>query len=209
VWDEGCGIEEADLKRIFLPFEQSLIHTHQGTGLGLPIAKKLVELHGGSISVSSRPGSGSRFTVIMPGRIPRPDVEPVIMADIEEEAFISNKSVLLVDENEALSDLVQSVLQSYGFNVTVLRNGDEALDRISGEASFDLVIMDIGNPSGGGDVIRRIKEKINPGVPVIALTGYAMKGDREKFLDIGFDDYMAKPFKIDAFVHKIKSTILN
>ncbi|MBN1531441.1 MAG: response regulator [Spirochaetes bacterium] len=209
VWDEGCGIEEGDLNRIFIPFEQAQRHTHQGTGLGLPIAKKLVELHGGTIAVSSQPGMGSRFTVIIPGRIPRPDFEVAALSDREEEPFVANKRVLLVDDNEALSELVQSLLQSYGFTVTALRSGNEVLEQLSTEPGFDLVIMDIGNPAGGDDIIRRIKERIKPGVPVIALTGYAMKGDRERFLDIGFDDYMSKPFRIDALMSKIRSTLLN
>lgn len=206
VWDEGIGIDVGDRERIFEPFEQlSRGHEDHGTGLGLTIVKNLVELHGGTVSVESEVGKGSRFTVLMPGRQPekravareggvREAEEPR-----EEMPDMAGRTVLVVDDSPANSALMQRILSALGCTVLLAGSGEEAL-AVAGHSSCDAVFMDIHLPGmNGTEAMRRMRET-GVRAPVVALTAYAMKGDRERFLADGFDGYIAKPIRISEIV---------
>ena len=206
VWDEGIGIPLADRERIFEPFEQLRKgHGEHGTGLGLTIVKNLVELHGGAVSVESEEGKGSRFTVRLPGR--RPDQRAVSREAQLKEAEepreeIPNfgaRTVLVVDDSPANSALMQRILSALGCTVLLAGSGEEAL-AVAGHSSCDAVFMDIHLPGMNGiEAMRRMREA-GVRAPVVALTAYAMKGDRERFLADGFDGYIAKPVRISEIV---------
>jgi PAS domain S-box-containing protein len=206
VWDEGIGIDVEDQERIFEPFEQLRKgHEGQGTGLGLTIVKNLVELHGGAVSIKSEVGRGSRFTIRLPGR--RPEKRAVSRASRfrendeprEEMPDLAGRTVLVVDDSPANSALMQRILSALGCTVLLAGSGEEAL-AVAGHSSCDAVFMDIHLPGmNGTEAMKRIREA-GLRTPVVALTAYAMKGDRERFLADGFDGYIAKPIRISEIV---------
>jgi len=205
VWDEGIGIPAEDLERIFEPFEQLRRgHEGHGTGLGLTIVKNLVELHNGAVTIQSEVGSGSRFTVRLPGRRPaekKAEASVPSFADdtLEELPDLSGKTVLVVDDSPANSALMQRILSAFGCRVLLAATGEEAL-AVAAHASYDVVFMDIHLPGmNGTEAMRRIREA-GLKAPVVALTAYAMKGDRERFLADGFDGYIAKPVRISEII---------
>jgi PAS domain S-box-containing protein len=206
VWDEGIGIGAEDRERIFEPFEQlRKEHEDRGTGLGLTIVRNLVELHGGSVSVESAVGAGSRFTIRLPGRLPEKRLTPrTAGAETEEEPReqfpdLAGRTVLVVDDSPANSALMQRILSALGCAVLLAGSGEEAL-AVAGHSICDAVFMDIHLPGmNGTEAMRRMRDA-GMRAPVAALTAYAMKGDRERFLAEGFDGYIAKPLRISEIV---------
>jgi PAS domain S-box-containing protein len=206
VWDEGIGIPGADLERIFNPFEQ--VRNIKGTGLGLAIVKRIVTLHGGTVGVISNPGSGSRFTVRLPGLNPA----SIVSEETEELKSGSTQTVskiretiLVVEDNSLNQELIRSVLEAAHFRILVASSGEEALNLCSG-ANFDLVLMDIQLPGINGiETMEQMRARLTQHIPFIALTSYAMKGDREKYLGMGFDNYLSKPLDIDLLLRTIEA----
>jgi PAS domain S-box-containing protein len=204
VWDEGIGIPATDLVRIFEPYSRaSGRHGVEGTGLGLAIVKRLVELHGGGVSVQSEVGKGSRFTVRLPGLRALPVKAPVPAAHAgspsDEIPDLSGKTAMVVDDSPANRALMERILSAFGCTVLLAGSGEEALE-IAGRSTYDLVFMDIQLPGINGiEAMRRMRAAGSRG-PVIALTAYAMKGDAERFLAEGFDGFIAKPVRISEVV---------
>jgi hypothetical protein len=201
VWDQGVGIPPGELERIFDPFEQvngGRKDKPPGTGLGLAITRNLIEMHGGKLTVESREGEGSRFTLELPGRVEsrKEEVEPeepVVAVSTQKK----KGRVLVVDDDRTNLHLMKNILEKRGFKVVLLEDGSGVTRRLKQEP-FDCVFMDIQMP--GKDGIEALQEirKENMAVPVVALTAYAMKGDREKFLDYGFSSYISKPVQIQS-----------
>jgi hypothetical protein len=206
VWDEGIGIDLADRERIFEPFEQLRKgHEGHGTGLGLTIVKNLVELHGGAVSVQSEVGKGSRFTIRLPGRLPEKRILPREATATEPEEpreqlpDLTGLTVLVVEDSPANSALMQRILSALGCTVLLAGSGEEALG-VAGHCSCNAVFMDIHLPGiSGTEAMLRMREA-GVRAPVVALTAYAMKGDRERFLADGFNGYIAKPVRISEIV---------
>ncbi len=197
VTDSGIGIPEDKLEIIFRAFEQQAIgyqRKNQGAGLGLAICKKLLELMGGSMTVESQEDIGSTFHCCLPFQMTQESLmgEPSVTGVKERKA-----SILLV-ENDVVSQIaVQKYIQGMGLSTKVANNGQEALDALS-QGAFDLILMDIQMPVLDGvsatQAIRQGKAgKDNADIPIIALTAYAMAGDKEKFIAFGFDGYLSKP----------------
>lgn len=203
VWDQGRGISREDQQRVFEPFEQILNGqggAEGGTGLGLAISKKLVELHGGSIHLSSEPGEGSRFVVIFPGRVPeeqRVEKDAPGIADQSEKMSRTSLKILVAEDNENNRHLIEAALTIRGYQLQFAHTGEEAVEKAARE-SFDVILMDIRLPGiSGSEAMKRIKRNYSKPIPVIAVTAFAMKGDRQKYLDEGFDAYVSKPIAID------------
>ncbi len=209
VWDTGIGIAEKDLPRLFKPFTQldsRLAREFPGTGLGLTLVRRMVELHGGSVEVESRKGEGSRFTFTLPCAGPdawrpaRPGAQdsPSDPAPVRPDRGGTGRregaEVLLAEDDEDSASMVTRVLEARGYKVSRARTGDEAV-AMAAAARHDVLIMDIQLPGLDGlEAIGRIREAGGGrSVPVLALTALAMTGDRERILAAGADAYLSKP----------------
>ncbi len=205
VADTGPGIAPEQQELIFESFPQadaSFPNPYQGVGLGLAICRELRALRGGSIWVESTPGQGSTVSFTarlgLAGETARPEPPPLPRAPGET----ATARVLLAEDNPVNRHVFQEFLTAQGYQVFVAENGEEALDALSREA-FDLVLMDVQMPVLDGlEAVRRLRAgecgTDAARLPVIALTAYAMSGDRERFLEAGMTDYLAKPVSLDA-----------
>jgi CheY-like chemotaxis protein/anti-sigma regulatory factor (Ser/Thr protein kinase) len=222
VWDTGIGIANDDLARLFQPFVQldsRLARQYSGTGLGLALVYRMVEMHGGSVTVASEPGAGSRFTVSLPWRSTDGAVEPDRSAPTQElttgdraaqeqASALANSAILLAEDNEASIATISDYLGLRGYQVMVARNGAEAVARAS-ELQPALILMDIQMPGMDGiEATRRIRAQGSlMSIPIIALTALAMPGDRERCLEAGADDYLSKPVSLKGLAAAIETLL--
>ena len=206
VRDTGIGIPEArhrDLFQIFTQLEPTRCKRHGGTGLGLAICRRLVELMGGTIQVSSREGEGSLFVFtvsLRPAREAQPRTDPV--SDVQNSVGnFAGLRVLLAEDNQVNRLFLRHFLLEAGCAVQCVGTGAEALENLAAHPA-DLVLMDIQMPEmDGQEATRRIRQgevgETMRAVPVVALTAYSMKGDRERFLSAGLNDYVSKPVDVE------------
>ena len=201
VSDTGIGIKPENIDKLFTKFERLQIEKSssvEGTGLGLAITKKLVELMGGKIVVQSIYGKGSRFTVSVDQRI----VDKVSLEDTKKKINTAidcgGKKILVVDDNELNLKVAARLLKNYNLVIDTANSGQEAIDKIHLDNSYALVLMDDMMPRlSGVETLKKLKENPNFNIPTVALTANAISGMREKYLDDGFDDYLAKPINKD------------
>ena len=215
VKDTGIGIENEIKEKIFERFRQAenaIARTYGGTGLGLAIAKGYVELLNGKIWVDSEVGKGSTFSF----RIPRNNGKSYLKTlendntDILEPIINFKDAAILVAEDEEINfQYMKRVLNGVGITKVIrARNGKEAIDSINNIGSVNLIMMDLKMPViNGFEAARKIKS-INPKIPIIAQTALAIQGDREKALDAGCDDYIAKPINLDDLLDLLKKYII-
>ena len=205
VTDTGAGIAPEFLPHVFDRFrqaDQTFTRAHGGLGLGLAIVKHLVEMHGGEAKASSDgPGQGSTFEIRLPiatrthvrrrVHLPAPATD-----DVMPTIDLSERFVLLVDDDEATRELMSTILAQSGARVTAVDSARAAMSQIDVEVPA-LIIADIGMPGEDGlSMMRRIRSrhaKAGAGVPAIALSAYARAEDRQAALDAGFDDFLTKP----------------
>ena len=205
VEDTGCGIREEDLEKIFEDFRQvdsKRNRSVEGTGLGLAIVKHLIELMGGSINVESVYGEGTAVSITIPQKIvdPRPiaEVRESPLAEPERaEAFTApGVKVLVVDDNLINRKVARGFLKSYAFDLTEAESGPEAIELVR-QNRYDIIFMDHMMPVMDGieaaEIIRRDCGENGTAPAIIALTANAMSGMRERFLERGFQDFIAKP----------------
>ena len=199
VKDTGKGIKQENVNRLFNKFDRLDVErntTIEGTGLGLAITKNLVEMMGGKINVQSTFGEGSIFMVQIPQRISKlnaPTKDPIELLDVEPN--YGPKKVLLVDDNKLNIKVAKRALAGFDFQITECANGQEVLEKVVEGNEFDLILLDIMMPvMGGEETMQKLKEKPLFAIPTIALTADAVDGAREKYLSLGFSDYLAKPF---------------
>ena len=213
VKDTGIGIPTDLQEHIFEPFVQGGIHTHRGAGLGLAISRSLAGLMGGTIRLESRPGVGSTFHLLIPLKVkaenlsekPLPEAGPLQWSG-------PALKILLAEDNPINSQFMKTVLENMGHVVTHAVNGKVALDDLKAN-SFELVLMDIEMPVMNGvdalGALRHLESFGGKPMKVIAMTAYALMGDKEKYLKMGFDGYVSKPFKtkelIDEMVRVVPS----
>ena len=199
--DTGIGMAEAFQKRIFEPFAQEHAGSRTkfaGTGLGMPITKKLVEKMGGTISFESKEGTGTTFVIRIPFRI---DTDRKDRTETEEkmETSIQGRHVLLTEDNELNMEIAEFVLQNEGTVVTKVWNGQEAVDifRKSRPGEFDVILMDIMMPVMNGyeaaKMIRSLDREDAKVIPIIAMTANAFTEDRMRAKEAGMDEHIAKP----------------
>jgi PAS domain S-box-containing protein len=200
VEDTGPGIPEEIMGEIFEPFTQAegvYVRKHQGAGLGLAIVRKLVRLMGGEIGVESVPGFGSAFVFSLPFG-PRRQAFGAETLDTQENEVSSGLRLLVAEDDYGNAFFLRRILEKDGHFVDTVVNGREALKMLC-ENQYDAVLMDIQMPVMDGlEATRTLRSWKGPAasVPVIALTAYAMVGDREKFLAQGMDGYIPKPVSI-------------
>ena len=207
VEDSGIGIPPEKLEAVFDRFNQASSDTtrkYGGTGLGLSISKSLVAMQGGTITVESEPGKGSKFSVVLPFDIPV--AHPIYKAPSGKRSGtlpLPALHILLVEDNDLNQKLAKKVLGDFGFQVTVASNGLLAVDFLQ-QQDVDLVLMDLQMPEMDGyQATRAIRKHLNKSVPIIAMTAHSLVGEKEKCLAEGMNDYMAKPFKPEELHHKI------
>ncbi|MCW3108155.1 MAG: domain S-box protein [Segetibacter sp.] len=205
VSDSGIGIEQNSLEAIFNTFQQAssdISRKYGGTGLGLPITKRLIELQGGEITVESNPGIGSVFTFSLPYSLPKNTPAPVTVISQNqkhitptEKKDYSGKHVLIAEDNEINQDVLAATLKQYKLTFTIANNGKEAVELIETGKHFDLVFMDLRMPvMNGFQATAYIREKLQLQIPIVILTASVLRNEREKCLSIGANDYMSKPF---------------
>lgn len=191
VWDEGKGIPDDKFHDIFLPFEQlkkNYTDISGGIGIGLTLVKRIVDLHGGKISVKSRINEGTSFTIHLDGYVSSAITDNPIDTETEKE---KEERVLIVDDDTITTTLISKILTMNTIQYACCESGEEALYELS-ENSYSVILMDI-QLSGLDGILTMKAIKSQYEVPIIAQTAYAMKGDKEKLLEEGFDDYIAKP----------------
>jgi PAS domain S-box-containing protein len=212
VVDTGIGISAAAQRHIFEAFGQadgSTTRKYGGTGLGLTISARLVEMMGGRLGVRSEPGAGSSFSFSLPFGIAAPPVEarsaaqPVGAqpAGAQPHAAGAALRILVVEDHPFNQMLITTLLGKLGHHVELAEDGQSALDRLARER-FDLVLMDMQMPVMDGlEAARRFRATETQGhTPIVALTANAMEGDRERCLAAGMDDYLSKPLQRPALL---------
>ena len=218
VRDTGIGIAKELHGKIFEDFELAehyLTKRVSGAGLGLSIAKHLVQLLGGRIWVKSAPGKGSTFYFAAPFSLPDFECrdESVVYAS-EDPVFSPEEYTVLLVEDERINRLTTGrALSRLGYKVLEAVNGQEALQTLSREQA-DIILMDIQMPVMDGiECTHHIRHGEVPGlskrIPVVALTAYASEKDRERFLRLGMNDYLAKPHSIDQLAEVLEANLKN
>ncbi len=204
VSDTGIGISKEDIKKLFISFSQvdgSITRKYGGTGLGLVISKRIVEMMGGDIWLESEPGRGSvfYFTCELVKQNVR-EYKKEYHKDNNKIKVNRKLQVLIVEDDEVNQMVLSKAIKRKGHLVSTANNGVEALNLIK-EKKFDLILMDIQMPEMDGirttKKIREMEKGTRKHVPIIAITAHALKGDREKFLLSGMDRYIAKPINFE------------
>ncbi|MCI8417666.1 MAG: response regulator [Lachnospiraceae bacterium] len=216
VEDNGIGISPEFLQRIFDPFERVQNTTQsgiQGTGLGLTIAKNMVETMGGSIQVESTPGKGSCFTVIFDFRLLSQHLSPTSHMTQAVLQLVGSRKLLLVDDNEINVEIESELLEDLGFTVDTAANGRIALDMLvaSPPHTYALILMDIQMPvMNGYEATRAIRGLETPSlssIPIIALSSNAFEEDRQMSRESGMNAHIPKPVNIPELLDLMEKTI--
>ena len=218
VKDTGMGIAPDKHESIFFSFTQvdgSHTRKHGGTGLGLTITKELAGLLGGDLSFTSEVGAGSVFSLVIPAGLDRksstlPGGDERPEESVSQSQPIDNVTfsgrVLVAEDEEGSQILAEKILKRFGLEVVIAENGKEAIEKALRE-SYDLILMDIQMPVlDGYEAVRKLRRE-GITTPIIALTAYAMPGDKEKCLAAGCDAYISKPFELKELRKVLTSQI--
>lgn len=209
VSDTGIGISPTNLEKLFNAFQQvdnSTSKNYGGTGLGLAISREFCKMMDGDIGVESEEGKGSTFWFTI--KLAIGDSSLAAKTKKDENLSISgtlhsvHARVLLVDDNATNRKVASQILMKAGCEVLMASSGQEAIDILQKDVHFDLVLMDIQMPEMDGmETTRRLKSlNLAALPPIVAMTAYAMKEDRERFLAAGMDDYLAKPIRAQQII---------
>lgn len=214
VSDTGIGISEEEANRLFAPFTQvdgTISRKYGGTGLGLAIGKRLVELLGGTIGCESKKGVGSTFWFILSFKKSNED-NCQNLQDVDSYLINRDCKILVVEDQPTMQDLLRRQFDSLQIFTDIVSSAEDGLEQLASKA-YSLVLMDCHLPKMTGfDAARIIRdqEKIDPSgkrIPIIAMTAGAMKGDREKCLESGMDDYLSKPYTLDELCDKLRKWV--
>jgi CheY-like chemotaxis protein/HPt (histidine-containing phosphotransfer) domain-containing protein len=212
VSDTGVGISESDLKILFNSFQQldnSTTKVHGGTGLGLAISREICKLMDGDVGVESTVGVGSTFWFTINLKV---GDRAFAIKHKEDKTFeISGKlselrpTILLVDDNATNRKVASQILVKSGCQVDSVSSGKEAILKLQTDVTYDLVLMDIQMPEMDGmETTKQLKDlNIIDLPPIIAMTAYAMKEDRDRFMAVGMDDYLAKPIRAQSLIEMV------
>ncbi|MBN1487339.1 MAG: PAS domain S-box protein [Anaerolineae bacterium] len=207
IWDTGIGIKEGDMSRLFQTFVQldsRLSRQYEGTGLGLSLAQKLIDMHGGSIAVESEEGGGSHFTVSLPWQLElqTPAANSGAAADTGSPELLldTGPTVLLAEDNETILTLFRQYLTRLGYQVIVAQDSVEAIQR-GRENVPCLILVDLQMPKMPGlELVQQIRTLKSLGaVPLIAMTAIDLPGDRQQILEAGATAYIRKPISLIRF----------
>jgi PAS domain S-box-containing protein len=215
VRDTGIGIPLDRQQEVFEPFTQvdrSYVRRHQGAGLGLAIVRRIVSLLDGELSIDSIEDQGTTVRAVFPLKVPGTG-RTRIAADKTSKSKQADRGLqVLLVEDEAINRITMArMLEKSGYSVATANDGHEGLLRAA-ERAFDIILMDIQMPEMDGiEATRRIRSGkangVDPAVPIIALTAYAMSGDRERFLEAGMDSYVSKPVELEVLRQVMDSVL--
>lgn len=209
VKDEGIGISNEAISRIFENFVQedtSSTRQHEGSGLGLSIAKGIIGLLGGTIRVESTKGMGSSFYFTIPID---PNQDAVTKPETESPLPIQSQQplILIAEDDESGFMFLENILTKRNLQLLRAKNGLEAVELCRQHSEIALVLMDLKMPlMDGYEATRQIKT-FRTSLPIIAITAFAMSGDERKALEAGCDDYLAKPLKINVLMKKLEKIL--
>jgi len=204
ITDTGVGMDEKTKERIFEPFFTTK-EMGRGAGLGLASAYGIIKGHGGMIAVISDKGQGTTFNIYLPAL----RKEPIKQEQLARETAQGQETILLVDDEKIIVDVVGSMITGLGYQLMIARSGEEAVELFRADPGrIDLVIMDMVMPGmGGGKAIDLIKT-INPQARVILASGYSLEGEAEKIIDRGGAQLLLqKPFMIADLSKKIRQVL--
>ncbi len=206
VTDTGIGMDEQIRSKIFEPFF-STKERSRGTGLGLSVVYGIVNTHHGIIDVASEHGKGATFSLYFP--IPQ-SVTPTFMAEEQKKPEVpgGTETILVVEDEELLLELVQSLLESKGYNILIAKNGKEAVEIYRDRKDhIDLVLTDLGLPKlGGWEASLQIKA-INPKVKVVVATGYLDPAQKQEMMETGIEEFVQKPYLATELTAKIREML--
>ena len=212
VEDTGRGIKKESIEKLFTKFERldERNSTIEGTGLGLAITKKLLDMMGGKINVNSTYGKGSIFMVQIPQKISKM-TKPKDSKSSENKSYredYKGMRVLVVDDNQLNIKVAERALSGLNFEIDSCLSGQECIDKIKNGEKYDVILLDIMMPEMSGETTFIELKKIDEfNIPVVALTADAVSGAKEKYLEEGFDGYIAKPFTRDQIKEKLDKII--
>ncbi len=204
VSDTGIGIPDEKIDQICTPFMQvaeDFMRTYQGAGLGLAISLRLIDAMGGTLTFDSTEGEGTSVYLVLPFSTPEQPARSVMATRPPSVNSSPSLRLLLVEDDEVCRVAARLTLEKMGHQVVTTNNGGEALDALRG-SSFDCVLMDVQmDVLSGIEATRRIRSGafgvLDTQIPIIAMTAFAMIGDRERFLEAGMNDYIAKPVHVE------------
>ena len=208
VEDTGIGIKKESISRLFDKFDRLDVErntTIEGTGLGLAITKKLVDMMGGKINVSSTFGKGSLFVVTIKQKISKMDKpkEKTVKTKKNNNIDYSKKKVLVVDDNILNLKVANRALSDLNLKIEEVTSGKEAIEKVN-KNKYDVILLDIMMPEMDGvKTLQELKKIEDFNIPVVALTADALEGAKEKYLQEGFNDYIAKPFTRNQIKEKL------
>lgn len=212
VKDSGDGIPEERLGVIFDRFIRNDLHeddASEGSGLGLSISKSYVEMLGGKIWVKSKVGVGSQFYFTIPYKTFKSTVTENKEVDPETKSTdqIKNLKILIAEDDVAADDLLSILVKDISKEVIHTKSGLKAVELCRKNPDIDVIMMDINMPEMNGyEATRHIRE-FNKDVVIIAQTAYALPGDREKSIEVGYNDYISKPFNKKELLEKIENCL--
>ena len=219
--DSGIGMSEEFQKIIFESFTRektSTVSGIQGTGLGMAITKNIVDMMGGTITVSSVEGEGSEFVVEIPCRIcidtdaSEPASEPQA-EETETKTDFSGKRILLVEDNEMNRMIATAILGEAGFDIDIAEDGVEAVEKVNGNPAgfYDIVLMDVQMPRMNGyeatRQIRALEDPAKAGIPIVAVTANAFEEDRMEAMEAGMNGHLAKPYDIEEIMKTLNELL--
>lgn len=212
VEDSGRGIKKENIDKLFTKFQrldEDRNTTVEGTGLGLAITKQLVELMGGKVIVHTVYGEGSKFTIILDQPIEKESSLQQLKKPTIKHLDLTGYRVLLVDDNTLNLKVGTQLLKRYHAEVDCVDNGYRCLEKIMSGEEYDIILLDDMMPKMSGvETLKELKKLPNFSIPVVALTANAITGMREKYLQDGFDDYLAKPIEKEELI-RVFATLLH
>lgn len=214
VADNGIGMSQEFQKHIFEPFERertSTVSKVEGSGIGMGIVKKLVELMGGTVEVESKIGVGSTFTVTIPCRIASEDeIQAKREINPSDQKCLCGTRILLTEDNDLNAEIATELLQEEGCTVDRAKDGVECVDMLEKAANgtYQLILMDIQMPvMNGYDATKKIRRMDDPqkaNIPIVAMTANAFSEDKQVALDAGMNDHIAKPINMSVLVPTLR-----
>ena len=214
VADNGIGMSQEFQQHIFEPFERertSTVSKVEGSGIGMGIVKKLVELMGGTVEVESKIGVGSTFTVTIPSRIvSEEEVQAKREVNPADKESLRGTRILLTEDNDLNAEIATELLQEEGCTVDRAKDGVECVDMLekAADGTYQIILMDVQMPvMNGYDAARKIRRMDDPqkaNIPIVAMTANAFSEDRQVALEAGMNDHIAKPIDMSVLVPTLR-----